>query len=70
MSQVPAPTAAGWLLDLAAIRGPRFVVLRGDELEARSALAAYLIDIGKVWSLEDAEELLAEAVTEPIGVVW
>lgn len=69
-SQVPAPSTAAWLLDLAAVRGPRFVVLRGDEGQARVALAEALVDNGKVWTIQEAEELIADAVSEPIGVVW
>jgi hypothetical protein len=70
MRQVPAPSATAWLLDLTAARGPRVVVLRGDEAEAREALARHLQDIGSAFSDEEAAELIAEATSEPVGVVW
>ena len=70
MSQVPAPSAAAWLLDLAHSRGPRFVVLRGDEADARSALIEHLIEIGNLGTAAEAQELVQEAIGEPIGVIW
>jgi hypothetical protein len=69
MRQAPVPAPAAWLFDLTAARGPRFVVLRGDEAEAHEALARHLKDIGTV-SSEEAAELIAEATSEPVGVVW
>jgi hypothetical protein len=44
--QAPAPSAFAWLIDLTAVGGPRFVVVRRDENEAREALVAHLVKIG------------------------
>jgi hypothetical protein len=67
--QVLAPAGA-WLLDLTAVRGPRFVVLRDDETEARTALVAELVEIGTVSTPDEAQTLIDEATAEPVGVVW
>jgi hypothetical protein len=61
--------ATAWLFDLTAVRGPRLVVLRGDETEAQAALARHLIDIGVVVSDEEAAELIAEARGSLVRVV-
>jgi hypothetical protein len=70
MRQVPAPTSTGWLLDLAAVRGPRFVVLHADEAAARQALAAHLVDSGVLAGEAEADLLVAEADIEPVDVIW
>lgn len=69
MRQAPASSAAAWLLDLAAVRGPRFVVLHGDEAAACQALVAHLIDSGVLAGEAEAELLVAEAITEPVDVI-
>lgn len=68
--QVPAPSAAAWLIDLASTRGPRFVVLSASADVAREALGEYLVSIGRVSDIEEARELLADSLAEPVGVVW
>lgn len=69
-SQVPSPSATGWLIDLTEVRGPRFVVLRTDQDSARLALVCHLREIGAVADETEVEALLIAAPTEPIGVVW
>jgi len=59
-----------YLVDLSAARGPRFVVLRTDDAQARDALVAHLVDVGAVSDEHDARELVADAPVEPVGVVW
>jgi len=70
MSQLPPPPAAGWLLDLGDVRGPRCVVLRRDEAQARAALVEQLLVSGVVDGVEDGAELIAEAIIEPVEVIW
>jgi len=70
MRQAPPSSAPAWLFDLAAARGPQFVVLRGGEDQAREALTDHLLDIGSVADRDEAAELLADADVESIGVVW
>ncbi len=70
MRQLPAPAATAYLIDLAAVRGAGFVVLRLDEQDARTALVEHLLEIGTVSDAQDARELLADAPAEPVGVVW
>ncbi len=68
--QVPSPSAAGWLLDLASVGGPRYVVLRLEEDAAYEALAQHLTAIGAALTTCAAERLVAAASAEPLGVVW
>jgi len=70
MRQVPALAATAYLFDLAAARGPRFVVLRLDAQDAKVALVEHLVDVGAVVYAQDAWKLLADASVEPVGVVW
>jgi len=70
MSQVPAQPTTAWLLDLTAARGPRVVVLRRDEAQARAALVEQLIAMGTVSAAREAEDLLTDVVGEPVGVIW
>jgi len=70
MRQVPAPSVAAWLLDLTAARGPRVVVLRRDEAQAHAAFVEQLIAIGVLASADEARELVAEAISEPVEVIW
>lgn len=60
----------GWLFDLTDARGPVFAVLRGDEAEARHALAAHLADAGPVGDADEALALLAEVKPDAVAVVW
>lgn len=68
--QVPAPSAAAWLVTLPDTDAPRFVVLRQADDEAVEALAAFLLDLGAAASSGEAHELLAGAGVEHVGVVW
>ncbi len=69
MRQVPPSSAAAWLLDLGDVRGPRFVVFRCDEARARVALVELLVKNGTVEAVEEAEWLVAAAVSEPVEVI-
>jgi len=40
--QVPTPTAEAWLIDLAVLGGPKFVVLARSSEEARRRLVEHL----------------------------
>jgi hypothetical protein len=68
--QVPAPSADAWSLDLASHGGPRFVVLRCDDGDARQRLAEHLVWLGK--SRDDAEglRLIADIETKRVAVIW
>lgn len=68
--QVPGPAALAWLVDLTHIDGPRFIVLRLVEPDARAALAAHLVDIGSISNTIDAERVVAAAPAHPVGVIW
>ena len=68
--QVPSPSAGGWLLDLSATDGPRYVVLRLDEQQARDALGVHLIDIGAVETGEIADTMIDTASAETVAVIW
>lgn len=70
MCQAPASSTTAWLLDLTAVRGPRFVVLHADEAAACRALAAHLVDSGVLAGEAEAELLVAEAIAEPVEVIW
>ncbi len=67
--QVPSPSAVAWLLDLSPTGGPRYVVLRPDEQEARDALSVHLIDIGAM-TIEEADTVTETAEAESVAVVW
>lgn len=66
--QVPPPEAAGWLVDLAAVGGPKYVVLVTGDDDAREVLGLYLADLRG--ALAPSADDLAAAPCEPIGVVW
>jgi len=68
--QAPAPAGACWLLDLADVRGPRFVVFRVDVTDAKAALASYFVELGTVATTDEADALVAGAVAECVAVVW
>ena len=65
----PSPSAVAWLCDLSGVRGPRLVVLRDQEAQARAAVGEHLIDLPGV-DADECEELLAEAILEPVEVIW
>ena len=68
--QVPAPTASAWMCDLTEARGPVFVVLRANDLEARAALAVHLVEAEAVSSAEEAAGLISDCSPEAVAVVW
>lgn len=68
--QLPAISASVWVINLAAIAGPRFVVLRREEAEARVALVAHLVEIGAIANTIAAERIVAEAEIESMAVIW
>lgn len=70
MRQVPSPSASAWLLDLAEVDGPRYIVLRLDDGTARQALREHLLDIGAVSSEEEAGALVDHAASTPAAVIW
>lgn len=70
MCQAPTSPTTAWLLDLAIVRGPRFVVLHADEAAACHALAAHLVDRGVLAGEAEAEALITEATREPVEVIW
>lgn len=68
--QVPSPSASAWLIDLTAAGGPRFVVVRREEDEARDALVAHLVEIGSIPNTIAAERLVGRAPIESVAVTW
>ncbi|HXV05731.1 MAG TPA: hypothetical protein VFP23_07525 [Solirubrobacterales bacterium] len=68
--QVPSPSAAAWLVDLAVADGPSFVVMRLNEAAAREALVAHLVEIDAVADEVAAKDLVGAAPVESVGVVW
>lgn len=68
-SEVPPPSATGWLVDLAKIDGPRFVVLCTVDDDALGILAHHLVQLRGALA-PSAADLRADAEVEPIGVVW
>lgn len=68
--QLPSSSATGWSIDLEAVGGPRFVVLRLNESDARDALARYLVDIGAIANTIEAERVVGGAQIESVAVVW
>jgi hypothetical protein len=69
-SQVPAPSASAWSIDLEAIEGPVFIVHRRDERDARAALVRHLVEIGSVADTIKAERIVAASPISSVGVVW
>jgi hypothetical protein len=67
--EVPPPSAAGWLVDLAKIDGPRFVVLCTGDADAPDILAHHVLQLRGALA-PSAADLRASADVEPIGVVW
>jgi hypothetical protein len=68
--QVLAPSASAWLIDLTAGGGPRSVVVRHEEDEAREALVAHLVEIGSIDNTIAAERLVGSAPAETVAVTW
>jgi hypothetical protein len=68
--QVPVPSADAWSLDLASHGGPRFVVLRLDEHDARRRLAEHLTWLGKAEDDSEGLQLIAGIEAERVAVIW
>jgi hypothetical protein len=68
--QVPSASALAWMIDLAHVDGPRFVVCRVGDDDARQALVRHLVDIGSISHTIEAERIVAVAPAESVGVVW
>jgi hypothetical protein len=68
--QVPVPSADAWSLDLASLGGPRLVVLRLDEHDARSRLVEHLIWLGKAEDDAEGQRLIAGVRTDRVAVIW
>lgn len=70
MRQVHQRSEAAWLIDLTAVRGPYFVVLRSGEDAAVERLVHHLVHASIVPGVSEAQALLEAAVTSPVEVVW
>jgi hypothetical protein len=68
--QLPAISASVWVINLAAIDGPQFVVLSRDEAEAREALVVHLVEIGAIANTIEAFRIVNAAGITALGVVW
>lgn len=68
--QVPAPSAHAWSVDLSAVGGPTFTVMRMSAVEAREAVVAYLMDIGSGLPQAAASEVVARATVTEVSVIW
>lgn len=68
--QVPTPSAHAWSINLAAIDGPRFIVLRLEQQEAQKALVRHLVEIGAIDNTIKAGRVVGVAPIESVGVVW
>jgi len=68
--QVPVRSADAWSLDLTSLGGPRFVVLRLDEGDARQRLVEHLTWLGE--AEDDADDLrqIAGVGSERVAVIW
>lgn len=67
--QVPAPSAQAWSVDLSAVGGPNFTVLRTTALETREVVE-YLVQIGSGHTRAAATGLVARATLSEVSVVW
>ncbi len=65
--QVPTPTAEAWLIDLAVLGGPKFVVLARSSEEARRRLVEHLREIGAPAA---GQQHAAAANVERVSVIW
>lgn len=68
--QVPTPSAVAWRINAATLGGPAFVVMRVDEEEARTTLAAHLIEIGKFSEATEARDAIRPLPAEWVSVIW
>lgn len=57
-------------MDLAAVGGPTFTVLRMSAEGAREAVVRYLVEIGSGLNWIAATELVGRATVSEISVVW
>lgn len=69
-TQVPAPAAAAWLLDLTASDGPMLVVLRRDGAEAAATAVGHLLDAGIAADAAQAREMVADVEPQLVAVTW
>jgi hypothetical protein len=70
-TQVPAPAAAAWLLNLTASSGgPMLVVLRRDRCEAVAAAVGHLLDAGIAADAAQAREMVADVEPQLVAVTW
>ncbi len=69
-TQVPAPAAAAWLLDLTASGGPTLVVLRRDRCEAVATTVGHLLDAGIAADAPQAREMVADTEPQLVAVTW
>jgi hypothetical protein len=69
-TQVPAPAAAAWLLDLTASDGPTLVVLRRTRCEAAATAVGHLLDAGIAADAAQAREMVAETAPQLVAVTW
>jgi hypothetical protein len=68
--QLPAPSATAWLIDLAEVGGPSYVVLCREEAVAQQILIRHLVAIGKVTNTMEAEPIVADTPIESVAVIW
>lgn len=69
-TQVPAPAAAAWLLDLTASDGPMLVVLRRDRVEAAATAVGHLLDVGLANDAAQARGMVAATDVQLVAVTW
>lgn len=69
-SQVPAPSASAWLVDMSEFGGPCFVVLRTSRCDARTATVSHLIEIGFGLDRAKVESLVSRAAVTEAAVIW
>ncbi len=69
-TQVPAPTATAWLLDLTASGGPMLVVLRRGRCEAVATAVGHLLDAGVAVDAAQAREMVANVEPQLVAVTW
>jgi hypothetical protein len=68
--KVPPPSADAWSFDLVSRGGPRFVLLRLDEHQARQRLAEHLAWLGKAQNDAEGLRLIADIESERVAVIW
>lgn len=67
-TQVPAPAAAAWLLDLTASDGPLLVILRRTRCEAAATAVGHLLDAGIAGAPSQAREMVADSEPQLVAV--